>query len=158
MTGMPHIVLPATPRTAAAERLKNLQTSFCADEHVQFIPLRRFFEHTGAIAYDGIGGDVLSQSRYLTREFLTACDRGPAQAATHLLDGFGKEGIEHALAGLLTERGSRRFDRDSAERRLREETSRHLDAVNPVASFFFWNRTRREIALAPYALLDVLPT
>jgi hypothetical protein len=28
-----------------------------------------------------------------------------------------------------------------------------MDAPNPIASFFFWNRTRREIALAPFALL-----
>jgi hypothetical protein len=43
-------------------------------------------------------------------------------------------------------------------RRLESEIKRHLDAPNPIGSFFFWNRTRREIALAPYGLLGSLPT
>src|SRR5262249_19524175 len=28
----------------------------------------------------------------------------------------------------------------------------HADAPNPVGSFFFWNRTRREVALSPFSV------
>ena len=41
---------------------------------------------------------------------------------------------------------------------LRAELAKHADAPNPVASFFFWNRTRREVSLIPYGLLRTIPT
>src|SRR5262249_46704560 len=37
--------------------------------------------------------------------------------------------------------------------RFEEEFLRHKNAPNPVGSFQFWNRARRHVALAPYALL-----
>ena len=37
---------------------------------------------------------------------------------------------------------------------LTEELRRHRHAPNPVGSFLFWNRARREIALMPFALLQ----
>jgi len=37
---------------------------------------------------------------------------------------------------------------------MTEVVREHLHAHNPVTSFFFWNRTRRKIALTPYAMLS----
>jgi hypothetical protein len=37
------------------------------------------------------------------------------------------------------------------------ELERHARAANPVASFFFWNRTRRSIAQAPFGVLGDWP-
>jgi hypothetical protein len=34
-----------------------------------------------------------------------------------------------------------------------KEFLKHANAPNPISSFYFWNRTRRQIALSPYALL-----
>src|SRR5690606_13487146 len=45
----------------------------------------------------------------------------------------------------------------SAEHRLVDELARHTQAPNPIAAFYFWNRTRREIALIPYGLLANVP-
>jgi hypothetical protein len=47
----------------------------------------------------------------------------------------------------------RQVSRERAISRLAREIEPHLDRPNPVASFYFWNRTRREIALAPFSLM-----
>jgi hypothetical protein len=41
----------------------------------------------------------------------------------------------------------------AARDRLTAELARHQDAANPVGSFFFWNRTRRVVALSFFAML-----
>src|SRR5262249_61275450 len=48
--------------------------------------------------------------------------------------------------------------RERAIARLSEEAGKYAADPNPIASFFAATRMRREIALAPCALLDVAPT
>jgi asparagine synthase (glutamine-hydrolysing) len=38
--------------------------------------------------------------------------------------------------------------------RLMDELKRHAGAPNPVCSFFFWNRSRREVSLSPYRIFN----
>src|SRR6185437_14052112 len=45
-----------------------------------------------------------------------------------------------------------RWTRDLAITRVSRELRLHLDAPNPIGSYIFWNRTRREIALVPFGL------
>ena len=52
----------------------------------------------------------------------------------------------------------RRFSIEKAHEQVAAEAARHVQAPNPVGSFYFWNRTRREIALSPYALFAGVPT
>jgi hypothetical protein len=107
-----------------------------------------------AETYDGIGGDVLSQSAFLNPDIVRLVEKGDAEAiAEYLLDGYGITVTEAALDRLLAPDLRRRLSRERAVARLGREIRRHLDAPNPIASFFFWNRTRREIALSPYALI-----
>ncbi len=47
----------------------------------------------------------------------------------------------------------RELTRERAVARLAKEIAKHANAANPVGSFFLHNRTRREIALGPYALM-----
>ena len=47
-----------------------------------------------------------------------------------------------------------RFGPDLAVASVASELARHVEAPNQVGSFFFWNRTRREIALSPYAMVN----
>lgn len=151
---LPHRVLHAARDRVTAEEVKNGQTWFCTDEHAQFLPLARYLRQVTPLTYDGIGGDVLSQSSYLNPDLLALFRTGNLEAAARfLLDGFGRQGLEQALAWLLGPDARRRFDRERAVSRLVRELRRHATAPNPVASFFFWNRTRREIALAPLGLL-----
>jgi hypothetical protein len=151
--GIPHRVLPPAANRLAAEEQKNGRTSYCTAEHVQFVPLADHLATATAETYDGIAGDVLTQSRYLDSGLLALFRAGRLdRAADFLLDGFGKQGLEAALRWMLTDAAMRRFSRERAHARLVRELRDHADMPNPIASFFFWNRTRRAIALAPFAL------
>jgi asparagine synthase (glutamine-hydrolysing) len=154
--GVRHVVLPQRTRRVAAEREKNVLTHYCADEHVQFLPLRDYFSRQQCEVFDGLAGDVLSQSRRLDAALHADFVEGRFEQAAERILGDANT-IEPSLARLLTRRGAVRFARPLAVSRLTEEIARHADAPNPIAGFFFFSRMRREIALAPYALLDVCP-
>jgi hypothetical protein len=151
---VPHDVLPRRPRRIAAEREKNLLTHFCSDEHVQFLPLRDYLIDRPAAVFDGLGGDVLSQSTRLDPALHRAfCDGRWDTIADRVL---GDEAVvEPALQHLLTRNAMLRFNRPLAVARIATEAERYAAAPNPIAAFFFFTRMRREIALAPYALLDI---
>ncbi len=155
--GIRHMVLTQRRDRVASESEKNALTSFCADEHVQFMPLRTYFEHAPATLFDGLAGDVLSQSQrldpFLHRLFAERrCDEIAEVVAgdPHV--------VEPAVAALLTPDARKRFSRERAVARLSQEAARYVEDPNPIASFFMATRMRREIALAPCALLDVAPT
>jgi hypothetical protein len=155
--GVSHVVVPRRADRVAAESEKNGLTSFCADEHVQFLPLRAYFEHAPATLFDGLGGDVLSQSQRLNpgfhRLFVDRRFRDVAEAVAG-----DPAVVEPAVAALLTADARRRFCRERAIARLSEEAARYAGDPNPIASFFTATRMRREIALAPCAMLDVAST
>jgi hypothetical protein len=140
-----------------AELAKNVATGFCADEHGWLMALAHAL-HSDApdCLFDGLAGDVLSAGLFVTRQLLEAlAGRDAASIARMLLRhpprerGFGEEALSRVGAWRLLED----IGRDRARARLARAVERHLDAPNPVASFFFWNRTRRETALSPFALL-----
>lgn len=152
--GIEHRVVPQPRDRAGVERRKNGLTHFCTDEHAQFVVLAEHLRLHTRLTYDGIAGDVLSQSTYLRPEVLALYRRGDYRAvADFVLDGYGTMMSEAALARVLTPELYRELPRERAVARLVAEIARHGDAANPVGSFFLHNRTRREIALAPYGLM-----
>ncbi|UGQ46933.1 asparagine synthase-related protein [Massilia endophytica] len=151
--GLSHVVLPQPSCRFEAELRKNLLTGFCSDEHAWYLAAMDYLKRQGRPVYDGIGGDVLSAGLFVSPRSLAlfgSCD--PHAIANGLLDAD-----EEALAGLLPAQLLRRMSRELAVEHLGAEVARHLDGPNPIASFYFWNRTRREIALVPYGLLGGLP-
>jgi hypothetical protein len=154
--GVPHVVVPRRADRVAAESEKNALTSFCADEHVQFLPLREYFERQPATLFDGLGGDVLSQSYRLNPNLHRLFSDGRAREGAEVIAGDAQV-VEPALGALLTAGAKRRFSRERAITRLAEEAQKYTDDPNPIASFFTATRMRREIALAPCAMFDVVP-
>jgi asparagine synthase (glutamine-hydrolysing) len=152
--GISHVVLAQRRDRIRTEREKNRRTHFCTEEHAQFVALA---DHLGSVTretYDGIAGDVLSQSAYLNPDIQRLFEQRHISAiADYLLDGYGTSVSEHALARWLSPASLREVPRERAIARLTTEIARHLDAPNPAASFFFWNRTRREVALSPFGLM-----
>lgn len=153
----PHTVVEQRLSVFEAQLRKNIQTHFCAAAHGWYLALADFLNGSFAYAYDGIAGDVLSQSIFLTRQFDTAFrgnePRIVARAVlAHMKTGYG------GLQALLGRKLRPAIDPDIAAGRLAREIERHLAWPNPSDAFGFWNRTRREIALAPYALLCGVPT
>jgi hypothetical protein len=61
---------------------------------------------------------------------------------------------ESTLITLLQPDQYRRLSRDRALESLEQELSRHADAPNPIGSFYFWNRARRELSLGPFCILQ----
>jgi hypothetical protein len=155
--GVAHVVVPRRTDRVAAESEKNALTSFCADEHVQFVPLRAYLERVPATLFDGLGGDVLSQSQRLAPSLHRLFAERRLVEAAEIIAGDANV-VEPALAALLTTEASHRFSRERAIARLSGEARLYADDPNPIASFFTATRMRREVALAPCAMLDVAGT
>jgi asparagine synthase (glutamine-hydrolysing) len=151
--GIPHLVVDHPPCRLEAELAKNRRTHFCADEHVQMMPIADWLQRHPSTAYDGIAGDVLSGGHLRRPEAVGMVRRNAVEdLAIFMIDGYDPT-IEEALQKALTPDAYRRFSRDRAIARIAREVKARMDEPDPVASFFFWNRTRREVALSPYALL-----
>jgi len=147
-----HVILDQPESQFQAEFRKNVKTSFCTDEHPHFMVLADYLEGKVRAAYDGIGGDILSAGLFLKTDLLELYQAGrPSELAGRLL------GREAVLKGILRGEQHRRLSRELAVHHLARELAKHADAPNPVSSFYFWNRTRREIALAPYSILKAVP-
>ena len=146
-----HAVIKPSDDFFAAEIRKNDLSNFGFPRGTWPLPLSDFLSREQIdTVYDGLAGDVLSASVNLTpeRDRLFRSGHLPS-IVEHLLPD-----TEAVLRKLLTPVRYRRWSRELAETRLGEELTKHLDAHNPVRSFFFWNRTRRRTALIPYALLS----
>lgn len=154
--GFRHVIVDQQLSIFAAQRRKNVETHFCASAHGWYLALADFLNHRTPCTYDGIAGDVLSQSKFLSVELDTAFRSGNVDTICGALmsrQAASFPGVRALLGGRL----KACLDPGVAKARLARELTRHLDAPNPVGSFIFWNRTRREIALAPYAMLTGVP-
>ncbi|HKV52186.1 MAG TPA: asparagine synthetase B family protein [Gemmatimonadaceae bacterium] len=146
--GVTHELIEEIPSRASAELRKNLITHFCADEHAWFMALADRLSGQNVAVWDGIAGDVLSNGHRLEAPHLALARAGNIEELTQsLLDEGAMRIVPPAMAA--------RWSREAAVARLTEELRHHLDAPNPIGSFFFWNRTRREIALVPFGLWNV---
>lgn len=151
--GLAHVVLPQPPCRFEAEQRKNVLTGFCSDEHTWYLAAMDYLARAQLPLYDGIGGDVLSAGLFVWPRSLALFGSCDAHA---IADGL-LAADEEALARLLPATLLRSISRELAIEHLAAEVARHLEAPNPIASFYFWNRTRREIALVPFGLLGGLP-
>ncbi len=152
--GLPHVLLKQSESRFKAEYRKNLLTNFCSDEHAWYMVAADYLVRGAHPVYDGIGGDVLSAGLFLTPRRLGLFESGSTRATAEEL----LAADEAVFARLLPPALSRKMGRELAITHLESELKQHLGRPNPVGSFFFCNRTRREIALVPYGLLGALPT
>ena len=145
---LPQVVLDQTEPRLLAEQRKNLKTGFCSDEGTAFLALGDYLETYRAgrpiTIWDGIAGDFLSDGRFLSERRLALLEAGDLTAlADDLLHRPGH------LPDLLRDDVAGPLSREVAIARLRAELERHLDAPNPIQSYIFQNRCRREIATFP---------
>lgn len=152
--GLPHVLLKQSESRFKAEYRKNLLTNFCSDEHAWYMVAADYLVRDAHPVYDGIGGDVLSAGLFLTPRRLGLFESGRTRAIAEELLAADEE----LFARLLPPAVFRKMGRELAITHLESELKQHLGQPNPIGSFFFCNRTRREIALVPYGLLGALPT
>jgi asparagine synthetase B (glutamine-hydrolysing) len=143
-----HVLLPVPDLSVENETKRNMITSFCADEHEWSVDLADYMRNQVQFFYDGIGGDTLSNGLFLDQNQLSQLRSGQlTQFAYNIL-----RGSRDPVSRMIAAKQSRKFSLDLAVDRLVSEVKGHLEAPNPVGSFYFWNRARREIALQPYAI------
>jgi len=142
--GVQHKVVPAT-YDMATEFKKNTLTDFCSLQHGWILGARQVLSQFQQ-SYDGIGGDILSgQPARVDSRKVALVEEGRIEELAELLVSSGP---------LYLVKNPALFPRrEEAVALVHAEISRHLDAVNPVKSFYFWNRTRRDIAESAFALL-----
>lgn len=147
--GVHHVIIEPSRDPIGAELKKNELTNFCADEHAWAVELGRYVREGGFnVLYDGIAGDVLSAGLFLTPENLNLYRRGKLVELAELI--LGHEG---RLRKMLTPAAYHRWRRELAVERLVAELSLYSAHPNPIGQFYFWNRTRREIALMFWSIL-----
>jgi asparagine synthase (glutamine-hydrolysing) len=155
--GLPHIVLKQDHPWLYTEARKNIETNFLTDEDGWLLALADYVKGRVEYLYDGIGGDVLSAGLFLDYERLSLFDGGRfAELARRLLcqDNFGRFAVkERTLRDLFGAGQYSRWSLESAIAHLTEEIRVHSEAANPVGSFFFYNRTRREIGAHAFSIL-----
>lgn len=128
------------------EREKNLLCNFAAIQHAWTIPMRKYIDGVEGVVFDGIGGDVLSAGLFLEETGLKLARAGEVEAWADWL-------ISDWICDPSFVRMGPDVTSEVARDHLCIELRRHLDAPNPVGSFFFWNRTRRCIAAYTFGIL-----
>jgi asparagine synthase (glutamine-hydrolysing) len=137
----------------AAEICKNEITGFCTDEHGWALGLSDFIaaQQTGTI-FDGLAGDTLFVCQYQTDTVLSAYRAGRLEEVADEI--FGKWSLsEQWLKHVLRPDFYRKLSIERARARLLRELAHYVDHPTPVVAFYFWNRTRREIALYTFRLI-----
>lgn len=142
-----HAVDVQTAALLSIEIEKNRRTCWLSDEHIYGMHLEQYLSTQQGQIFDGIGGDILSNGLFYDATTLSLLRRASAEAvADHLL---GKQDT----LDWMQPQWHRLFSRERAVQRLAEEVAAHKNSPNPISSFYFWNRTRREIALVPFMLV-----
>lgn len=149
--GLEHLTTKSNGSFVQADRRKNILTNFCSDEHTWLLGVSDCIDSENfTLIYDGIGGDVLSDAHFHTKlEKSELFDAGRYREVAQALLGDERK-ITLGLPPGLQARWSRRLALDHLE----AELIKYRDLNNPLGLFYFWNRTRREISLSPWGLLN----
>ncbi len=152
-----HVVLEQSDSRLRAEVRKNLLTHFCSLEHGWVMVMADYLRGKANTVYDGVAGDVLSAGHFLDERRLAFYEAGDSAGLAEYLFSIEDSVSDTALKSLLTAEQYQKLGYELAAHHLTKEIEKHLHAPNPVASFFFWNRTRRVAAISPYGLFNSIP-
>ena len=144
-TALMHQALAAETKLISSEQRKNLLTNFETRDHSWATPVARYLDTRPAgIVLDGFGGDVLSQSSIVTPEMHSAYHAEDWERLVKLIarpNQYNNSWLTEAYQDFIID------ERVLAEQLLAELKS-FTGTVNPVAQFYFWNRSRRTIAIS----------
>ena len=148
--GLRHVVLERPASRVRAELRKNVETHFCSEEHAWGLAMADRLKRETRVLYDGIAGDILSAGLYQSKQKLKLYYGDVQGLARSLLESRTNENV---LRRLLAPDYYSSVRPELAVERLTAELKRHADSPNPMRSFYFWNRTRRAVALLPFGVL-----
>ena len=143
--GIPHIAVAPFRDGLAEELQKNRWNHYLSDENAWYVQIAPVLD--GPL-FDGLAGGMLSGTDMFEADRLnTVIGTGRATAAAQALLGVMGSSLPY-----VSDRYRARWSHELAVERLAVELERHRHAPNPITSFLFWNRTRREIALIPLCI------
>lgn len=143
-TGIAHIAVAPFRDDLRDELTKNRWNHYLADENAWYVQIAEYLD--GPI-FDGLAGGMLSGTDMFRADQLVNIIRtDPWRAAQELLRVIGSE------PEFLPKPLGMRWRKEIALDAIAEELARHRHAPNPLTSFLFWNRTRREVALIPICI------
>jgi hypothetical protein len=155
--GVPHVLLTQSESRFVPELRKNWETHLCADEHAWFIAMVDELGKARTV-YDGLGGALSVPNRFHSREAMALVESGRTrELASRLLASLSRSD-ERFLMRVVREPYREAMSFERAVEHFATELDRHSAAADPLKSFNFWNRIRRELALVPYGLLRAVPT
>jgi hypothetical protein len=148
--GVKHAVVSPLPRFEA-ERRKNEAANFASSEHAWFVPVADYVLPRAPVMFDGLGGDVLSASLFQDEQNIALYRAG---RLAELARQFGVSDDRQRVDPLLSLDGSSSPEVlwRAAPEIVQEELRRYQEATNPVTMFYFWSRTRRGVAAAPFGV------
>ena len=152
--GLRHTLL-GHPRRRLRDTLRALLlTQLCADEHAQMMPMHDFLVGTpGVAALDGIGGDILTNPDDSAADFFDRARKGDYDGiARRLAAGHGSVISREGHPGGAGAIHSPDLE-EAALARIAEAIRAFDGAPDPYQAFWFWNRTRREIAFVSTGIL-----
>lgn len=130
------------------------KSGFCSDENTWIMDTADELRVKTNIIYDGIAGGI--GSLFYPHHVDLMQGQSFDRLAAELFKKWNMAG-EEILKIILTPDFYRQVNVELARESLIKEFKRHRNAAQPLFSFYFWNRTRREIALAPYQIFGDLP-
>lgn len=154
--GVHHTVL-GHPRSRVRDALRGLlMTQLCSDEHGQMMPMHDFFSNRreqGMAAIDGIAGDILTNPDDNASAFMSLALKGDYEGIARSMVADHARIISrpwhHGGAGKILSPDLE----DAAIDRITQAIRIHAASPDPYQSFWFWNRTRREIAFVSTAIM-----
>jgi hypothetical protein len=154
--GLRHVVVAQPIRRVRRDEARIDLTNFCSDEHTWGLAVvDALAELRPAQAWDGIAGDVLSAGLFLTEERVTEYREGRLSSVTDALCAKWQAAEPSLLQGLDPD-AKNALGKDAARSRIAKELEHHREAANPLSAFYFWNRTRREIAEYSFSMLGTV--
>ncbi|SEA58089.1 hypothetical protein [Alkalimonas amylolytica] len=147
---VPHRVLNSEQRLHNAEQQKNIRTSFETYDHFWINQVGQYMtQKTPGLVLDGFGGDVLSQSKVVTPQMHWCYQQGDWAALTALI-----APMDPYFEAYFQARPEFLVPPQRLQARLQAELEKFAGEVIPVKSFYFWNRSRRAIAISSFRQLN----
>ncbi|EJI84209.1 hypothetical protein AEST_30430 [Alishewanella aestuarii B11] len=147
---VPHQVLASEQRLHNAEQQKNIRTNFETYDHFWINQAGQYMaQKSSGLVLDGFGGDVLSQSKIVTKQMHRCYQQQDWTTLTSLIapkDPYYEAYFQARPEFLVSQQ--------RLQTRLQVELQKFADEVIPVKSFYFWNRSRRAIAISSFRQLN----
>jgi hypothetical protein len=143
--GVSHRILNKPVSLVAAQRWAHEAIGLRGNAHFWAMPLAAFLQETRpGHFFDGLGGDNLSASSFVTRAWIERVHQGRLRDLADAV--VSRSGGDNYRRDIVVPDIWRRFSAEAARDRIAAELARHTEAANPIGRFMFLNRLRTLIA------------